>query len=632
MGKIMYVAFKTHIKGDYCPVKHTSKQVFLRIASILIALGLITSLLPFTGLQQVEAQSSSGYLRTSGNKIVNSSGAVVAFSGVNWFGFETANYAPHGLWSRNMEQMLDQIKSKGYNSIRLPFANAMLSSGVMPNGIDYSKNPNLQGLTALQVMDKFIEAAGARGIRVILDNHRSSPGGGPEGGGLWYTSEYPESRWIDDWRMLATRYKGNPTVVGMDLRNEPHGACWGCGNTATDWRLAAERAGNAILAINPDLLIIVEGVAAYNNNHYWWGGNLMGAKQHPVRLNVANRLVYSPHDYPETVYPQPWFNDPNYPNNLPAIWEQYWGYLHTENIAPILIGEFGTYYQSTKDRQWLQTLASYIKGRGMSWTYWCLNPNSGDTGGLLLDDWVTWHDGKQSVLAGIQYPFIDSGSSPAPAPTATRISPTSTPTSAPVQPTNTPTKAPVQPTSTPTKAPVQPTSTPTQAPASTLVLANFENGKVSNFGDFKDWNSSISRRAVKPGMFDKYAMEVTYRIADHGWAGVHRTYSQVQNWTTYTHFNFGFRGTASGNWIRLEILDNRSNNNLDTAERFEYIFKDDFTGWRQFKIPFTSFNRRGDWQPDGAPNDGFNRTVWGFNISPLHGQGSFQVDQFEVSR
>ena len=37
--------------------------------------------------------------------------------------------------------------------------------------------------------------------------------------------------------------------VSTDLHNEPHGpATWGDGNTANDWRLAAERAGNAILA------------------------------------------------------------------------------------------------------------------------------------------------------------------------------------------------------------------------------------------------------------------------------------------------------------------------------------------------------------------------------------------------
>jgi endoglucanase len=41
----------------------------------------------------------------------------------------------------------------------------------------------------------------------------------------------------------------------------------------------------------------------------------------------------------------------------------------------------------------------------MSWTFWSLNPNSGDTGGILLDDWVSVHQGKQDVLRQIQYPF-----------------------------------------------------------------------------------------------------------------------------------------------------------------------------------------------------------------------------------
>jgi Cellulase (glycosyl hydrolase family 5) len=32
----------------------------------------------------------------------------------------------------------------------------------------------------------------------------------------------PESTWIADWKALAARYKGNPTVIGADLHNEPH--------------------------------------------------------------------------------------------------------------------------------------------------------------------------------------------------------------------------------------------------------------------------------------------------------------------------------------------------------------------------------------------------------------------------
>jgi endoglucanase len=377
----------------------------LRVLKAAIICGLVFSLASPGFPSHTVAATSSGYLRTSGNRILDSSGAVVAFSGLNWFGFETSTYAPHGLWARRWQDMLDQVSSLGYNSLRIPFSNAMFNSGVTPNGIDYNLNPDLRGLAPIQILDKIIEGAGARGIRVILVNHRSSAGGGPEENGLWYTSEYTESNWISDWQMLATRYKGNSTVVGMDLRNEPHAACWGCGDTSRDWRLAAERAGNAILAINPELLIIVEGVATYNGQSTWWGGNLMGAKEHPVRQNVANRLVYSTHDYPESVYPQHWFSDPTYPNNLPGVWDKYWGYLHNQNIAPILIGEMGTFYATTKDQQWLHTLQAYIKDRGMSWTFWSLNPNSGDTGGILLDDWVSVHQGKQDVLRQIQYPF-----------------------------------------------------------------------------------------------------------------------------------------------------------------------------------------------------------------------------------
>jgi endoglucanase len=371
----------------------------------LIAISLPMSALLLRLGEAEPVQASPGYLRTSGNRIVDSSGATVGLSGLNWFGFETDIHAPHGLWTRNWQDMLDQVQELGYNTLRFPFSNAMLDQGVMPSGIDFHKNPDLQNLTAIELLDRIIEGAGARGIRVILDNHRSTSGGGPEENGLWYTSAFPEERWISDWQMLADRYKGNPTVIGMDLRNEPFNACWGCGDVTTDWRLAAERAGNAILAVNPELLIIVEGVAVYDNQWYWWGGNLMGAGEHPVRLDVANRLVYSPHDYPETVYSQPWFNHPDYPDNLPAVWDSYWGYLHNSQTAPILIGEFGTNYETLKDQQWLHALKDYIQEKGMSWTFWTLNPNSGDTGGILLEDWSTVHEGKQAVLAQIQYPF-----------------------------------------------------------------------------------------------------------------------------------------------------------------------------------------------------------------------------------
>lgn len=369
-----------------------------------------------------------GYWHTSGNRILDQNNQPVRIAGVNWFGFETATYAPHGLWARGYKEMLDQIKSLGYNTIRLPYSNQLFDSGSTPNGIDFAKNPDLQGLNGLQIMDKIVAYAGQKGLRIILDRHRPDSAGQSE---LWYTAAYPESRWISDWQMLAGRYNGNSTVIGADLHNEPHGrACWGCGDTSVDWRLAAERAGNAILSVNPNWLIFVEGVESYNGVYYWWGGNLMGAGAHPVRLSLSDRLVYSAHDYPASVYPQSWFNHPNYPTNLPALWDERWGYLHKNNIAPVLLGEFGTKLQTTSDQQWLDTLVSYLGTgvAGINWTFWSWNPNSGDTGGILLDDWITVNQQKHNKLVPIQFPL--DGTIPTPTPTPTPI-PTPTPTPLP---------------------------------------------------------------------------------------------------------------------------------------------------------------------------------------------------------
>ena len=115
---------------------------------------------------------------------------------------------------------------------------------------------------------------------------------------------------------------------------------------------------------------------------------------------MANRLVYSPHEYATSVYHQAWFDDPSYPANMPAIWDKYWGYLYKQNIAPIMMGEFGTTLQSNIDKVWLQNLLAYTGTgpTGMSFTYWSWNPNSGDTGGIANDDWTTINTAKQAII------------------------------------------------------------------------------------------------------------------------------------------------------------------------------------------------------------------------------------------
>jgi aryl-phospho-beta-D-glucosidase BglC (GH1 family) len=359
------------------------------------------------------------FFHTAGNQILDVSGAPVRIAGVNWFGFETSNFVAHGLWARSYTSMMDQMKQLGFNTIRIPFSNAIFDPANAPNSINYNLNPDLQGLSSLQILDKIVAYAGQIGLRIILDHHSAKPDD-HSSEPLWYIpgdATYTEQAWINDWVALAKRYEGNATVIGADLQNEPHDpATWGDGNTTTDWRLAAERAGNAVLAANPNWLIFVEGIQTFNGQSDWWGGNLMGAANFPVVLNTPNRVVYSPHDYPASVFAQTWFSAANYPNNLPSVWDQYWGYLEKKDIAPVWLGEFGSKLQTTSDQQWYQQITTYLAdtsaapgGQGISWTWWSWNPDSGDTGGILQDDWQTVNQNKAQGLLPLEFAMPPDG-------------------------------------------------------------------------------------------------------------------------------------------------------------------------------------------------------------------------------
>ncbi len=345
-------------------------------------------------------------LATKGARIVDASGRPVVLQGVNWFGFETSNHVVHGLWARDYRAMLAQVRRLGFNTIRLPFSLAAVHAKTPLQGIDFSggKNAALRGLTPLEAMDEIIAEAGRQGLLILLDNHSHADNAYTEG--LWYGQGWSEDEWVATWKLLAKRWRGQRNVIGADLKNEPHGeATWG-GGGPTDWRRAAERAGNAVLGVAPDWLIVVEGVGGgapvpgQQLDTHWWGGNLEGVRTHPVRLERPNRLVYSPHEYGPGVFPQPWFGRANTPALLEQRWRTGFGFIAEQGIAPILVGEFGGRNVDTQSAEgrWQRQFFDFISRTGASWTYWSLNPDSGDTGGVLKDDWTTVQVAKTALL------------------------------------------------------------------------------------------------------------------------------------------------------------------------------------------------------------------------------------------
>ncbi len=423
-----------------------------RALALTFALGLFAvSVLP------MKAEEDDAYWHTQGNQIVDSHNRPVKISGVNWYGFETTNLVVFGLQQQDYRYILNQIRWYGYNTIRIPFSNQVVETNPVPTAISFTDanghpiNRDLQGKTALQILDRIVRYSGKIGLKIILDNHRSEAGSSAEDSGLWYTPAYPESAWIADWTALAWRYRHNPTVIGMDLRNEPHnaafsGSCWTGDNAAGaivgpatncpidgpqdpvtnpnphNWPAAATRAGNAVLAVNPNLLIFIEGVDNYADysvsgawNWGWNGSNLIGVTKHPVTLNVANRVVYSPHDYGPSLYQQGWFNSNTTYSSLAGVWDLYWGHVYSLNIAPVWVGEFGTpnansdVFDTTpgSEGQWFSSLVLYIGShQGMSWTYWALNGN--DWFALLNSNWSgVANPLKQQMLSAIQFHQFD---------------------------------------------------------------------------------------------------------------------------------------------------------------------------------------------------------------------------------
>jgi endoglucanase len=368
----------------------------------------------------------SGYLSAKGNQIVDQNGNPVRIACVGYF-------SPGNDIPADMAGMV----AAGFNCLRYPWYDATL---------------NGTGVNSLAQADQIVAAASAVGLKVVLDHHGNETPGPNNGwlpypgNGLWYDlggaavngdgngdnpGHYTSAQVTADWVKVAQHYANNPTVVGFDLTNEPHlspsgwatnpgGSTWGTsagGNGSatpasdTDIRYWYSQAAVAIQAVNPGALIIAEGVI--NQTGTLFGGaspvivgeaDLTLAQSQPVTMTYPNKLVYSIHNYPAPIGGV----SPDSGTTAITSMNQSWGYLLTQNISPVFIGEMGGSLDGTDDsgganltdeQAWASTLVAYANGKAAG------GPTFSGSQQGISTDWWAWgnlagEDPDGTVLPG----------------------------------------------------------------------------------------------------------------------------------------------------------------------------------------------------------------------------------------
>jgi len=340
----------------------------------------------FTGYSRAASVPLS--TSTIGDKVVvvDSEGKRVKLACVNWYGAHMEGHVVNGLDKQTISSIASTIRNLGFNCIRLPFSLEQIYEDPFIEAGRLSANTDLNGATAMEVFDAVVSGLTAEGLMVILNNHNSKAGwccSEQDGEGLWWTNQYPEEMWIQALAMMAERYLGDPLVVGIDLRNElrsahGHSPSWGTGTEKYDWALAAETAGNMVLQINPNLLILVEGTE--------YAGNLEGARQRPILLTQPSQLVYSGH-----MYPFWWDTTLSYERFKERMVERQTFVREPGNSysAAYWMGEFGT---GSDDEAWGKII-KYLRESDADWSYWAIDgykrPGEDESYGILLPDYKT---------------------------------------------------------------------------------------------------------------------------------------------------------------------------------------------------------------------------------------------------
>ncbi|MER8104102.1 cellulase family glycosylhydrolase [Kitasatospora sp. NPDC094016] len=399
---------------------------------------------PLSGAQL--AASWAGPLSTRGRYVVDASGDRFKLKSGNWSGAQGTwqgsgsttdpanNQAgqvsynlPLGLDRAPLPEILAGFHSLGLNSVRLPFADAMIRDTAAVPDAAVAANPGLRGRTPLEVYDAVVAALTADGFAVILNNHTTGYRFccGLDGNERWNSGQSTET-WEQDWLFMVNRYRADKRVVGADLRNEVRRDTWddpnwGLGD-AHDAYAAFEEAGNRILQAAPDLLIIMEGIN-------WQGVPLAGLPHgRPMLKPVATlshtlidsgKLVYSVHFYGYTGSANTGAGsgpgatgDPRYqdltPSQLAAVVDEEALFVTRAGqhfTAPVWISEFGAGGRGptdAKEQDWFDRFTAILAEHDTDFAVWPLVGWHND--GVPQDSWALLHYDRAGRRLSVEDP------------------------------------------------------------------------------------------------------------------------------------------------------------------------------------------------------------------------------------
>lgn len=254
------------------------------------------------------------------------------------------------------ESDFDECANLGMNCIRLPL---WYRNFVDANGNWYSD--------AFSRVDWFVEQAGKRGMYVIIDMHgaygsqNGSDHSGVDGGdNKMGASEFffgsnagsNQEKYYAMWEKLAEHFKGNPTVAGYDLLNEPY-CTYRYNSGYSDEQLHSwlwnvyDNAYKKIRAIDSDHVIIMEAT--------WDSWDL----PNPSSYGWEN-VMYEYHNYEYSDYD----NAEN--KQITSMQNKINNILSANYNVPSYMGEF-SYFNNLS--AW-ETGLQLLNDSGINWTSW----------------------------------------------------------------------------------------------------------------------------------------------------------------------------------------------------------------------------------------------------------------------